>query len=56
MHRDGGLRLRLTRPTRFRLAAAEAWVRAAIYDHYGKHLFADRADEFRRAHDAMLRC
>ena len=31
-------------------------MRAAIYYHYGKHLFADRPDEFRRAHDAMLRC
>jgi dienelactone hydrolase len=40
----------------FRLTAAEAYVRAAIYYHYGKHLFADRPDEFRRAHDAMLRC
>jgi dienelactone hydrolase len=39
-----------------RLTAAEAYVRAAIYYHYGKHLFADRADEFKRAHDAMLRC
>jgi dienelactone hydrolase len=39
-----------------RLTAAEAYVRAAIYYHYGKHLFADRADEFRSAHDAMLRC
>ena len=39
-----------------RLTAAEAYVRAAIYYHYGKHLFADRPDEFRRAHDAMLRC
>ena len=39
-----------------RLTAAEAFVRAAIYYHYGKHLFADRADEFRRAHEAMLRC
>jgi 2,6-dihydroxypseudooxynicotine hydrolase len=39
-----------------RITAAEAYVRAAIYYHYGKHLFADRADEFERAHDAMLRC
>jgi hypothetical protein len=39
-----------------RLTAAEAYVRAAIYYHYGKHLFADHPDEFRRAHDAMLRC
>jgi 2,6-dihydroxypseudooxynicotine hydrolase len=31
-------------------------VRAAIYYHYGKHLFADRADEYRAAHDNMLRC
>jgi dienelactone hydrolase len=38
------------------LTAAEAFVRAAIYYHYGKHLFADKADEFRQAHDAMLRC
>ncbi len=40
----------------FRLTAAEAFVRAAIYYHYGKHLFADRPDEFRTAHEAMLRC
>jgi 2,6-dihydroxypseudooxynicotine hydrolase len=38
------------------LTAAEAYVRASIYYHYGKHLFAAQADEFRRAHDAMLRC
>ena len=36
--------------------AGEAFVRAAIYYHYGKHLFADYPDEFRQAHDAMLRC
>jgi dienelactone hydrolase len=36
--------------------AAEAYVRAAIYYHYGKHLFADRPAEFKAAHDAMLRC
>ncbi|HEY7243145.1 MAG TPA: alpha/beta fold hydrolase [Xanthobacteraceae bacterium] len=40
----------------FRLTAAEAFVRAAIYYHYGKHLFADRPDEFGAAHEAMLRC
>src|SRR3569833_1224979 len=38
------------------LTAAEAYVRAAIYYHYGKHLFADHADEFAHAHHAMLRC
>jgi 2,6-dihydroxypseudooxynicotine hydrolase len=38
------------------LTAAEAYVRAAIYYHYGKHLFAEHPDEFRQAHDAMLRC
>jgi dipeptidyl aminopeptidase/acylaminoacyl peptidase len=38
------------------LTAAEAYVRASIYYHYGKHLFAAQADEFRKAHDAMLRC
>ena len=38
------------------LTAAEAYVRASIYYHYAKHLFADRPVEFRRAHDAMLRC
>lgn len=40
----------------FQVTAAEAFVRAAIYYHYGKHLFSDKADEFRAAHDAMLRC
>lgn len=39
-----------------RLTAAEAHVRAAIYYHYGKHLFADRPEEFSKAHEAMLRC
>src|SRR5262249_59010808 len=39
-----------------RRTAAEAFVRASIYYHCGKHLFADRADEFRTAHDAMVRC
>src|ERR1044071_2002026 len=40
----------------FRVTAAETFVRAAIYFHYAKHLFADRPDEFRAAHEAMLRC
>src|SRR5262245_1926812 len=39
-----------------KVTAAEAFVRAAVYYHYGKHLFADRPDEFRVAHEAMLRC
>ena len=38
------------------LTAAQAYVRAAIYYHYGKHLFADHPEEFRQAHDAMLHC
>jgi dienelactone hydrolase len=38
------------------LTAAEAYVRAAMYYHYGKHLFADHPAEFQAAHDAMLRC
>ena len=40
----------------FQLTAAEAFVRAAMHYHYGKHLFAKRPEEFRAAHDAMLRC
>jgi len=40
----------------FKVTAGEAFVRAAVYYHYGKHLFADRPDEFRVAHEAMLRC
>jgi dienelactone hydrolase len=40
----------------FKLTAGEDFVRAAIYYHYGKHLYADRADEFRAAHENMLRC
>ena len=39
-----------------RTTAAESYVRAAIYYHYGKHLFAEPPEEFRRAHDNMLRC
>lgn len=38
------------------VTAAEAYVRASIYYHYGKHLFADHPDEFRAAHESMLRC
>jgi len=36
--------------------AAECHLRAAIYYHYGKHLFSESPDEYRVAHDAMLRC
>lgn len=36
--------------------AAESYLRAAIYYHYGKHLFANAPDEYRAAHDNMLRC
>lgn len=38
------------------VTAAEAFLRAAIYYHYGKHLFADRAEQYAGAHEAMLRC
>jgi dienelactone hydrolase len=40
----------------FRVTAAESYLRAAIYYHYGKHLFANAPDEFQVAHDNMLRC
>jgi 2,6-dihydroxypseudooxynicotine hydrolase len=39
-----------------RLSAAEALLRAAIYYHYGKHLFADRPDDYAAAQASMLRC
>jgi hypothetical protein len=39
-----------------RLTAAEAFLRAAIYYHYGKHLFADRPDDYAAAQASMLRC
>ena len=39
-----------------RATAAESYLRAAIYYHYGKHLFANPPEEFRAAHDNMLRC
>ena len=38
------------------LTAAEAYLRAAIYYHYGKHLFAGHVDEWRAAHDSVVRC
>jgi 2,6-dihydroxypseudooxynicotine hydrolase len=39
-----------------KISAAEAYLRAAIYYHYGKHYYLVDADEYRRAHDNMLRC
>src|SRR5439155_771860 len=38
------------------VTATEASLRAAIYYHYAKHLFADRPDEYRQAHERMLAC
>ena len=38
------------------VTAAEAYVRAAIYYHYGKHLFSGHADEWRAAHESVVRC
>jgi 2,6-dihydroxypseudooxynicotine hydrolase len=38
------------------LTAAEANLRAAIYYHYGKHLFGHDPAQYRDAHDAMVRC
>ena len=38
------------------VTAAAAFIRASIYYHYGKHLFADHPEEFRAAHESMLRC
>jgi dienelactone hydrolase len=40
------------RPT----TAGEAYLRAAIYYHYAKHMFGEEPDQFRAAHEAMLRC
>ena len=39
-----------------RVTASESFLRAAIYYHYGKHLFVVSPEEYRKAHDAMLRC
>jgi dienelactone hydrolase len=38
------------------VSAAEAYVRASIYYHCGKHLFAGHADEWRAAHESVVRC
>jgi 2,6-dihydroxypseudooxynicotine hydrolase len=38
------------------VTAAEGYLRAAIYYHYAKHLFATPPEEFRAAHENMLLC
>jgi hypothetical protein len=38
------------------VTAAEAYVRAAVYYHCGKHLFSGHADEWRAAHESVVRC
>jgi 2,6-dihydroxypseudooxynicotine hydrolase len=39
-----------------RVTAGEAFLRAAIYYHYAKHLFGEDPEQFRDAHERMLRC
>jgi alpha-beta hydrolase superfamily lysophospholipase len=39
-----------------RVTASESYVRAAIYYHYGKHLFVVSPAEYQQAHDSMMRC
>jgi 2,6-dihydroxypseudooxynicotine hydrolase len=39
-----------------RVSAAEGHLRAALYYHYAKHLFVVAPEEYRQAHEAMLRC
>jgi dipeptidyl aminopeptidase/acylaminoacyl peptidase len=39
-----------------RVTAAESFLRAAIYYHYAKHLFGEDPEQFRVAHESMLRC
>ena len=38
------------------VTAAEAYVRAAIYYHHGKHLFSGHADQWRAADESVVRC
>lgn len=38
------------------VTASQAYLRAAICHHYGKHLFGAHPTEYRQAHDAMMRC
>ena len=39
-----------------KVTAAEANLRASIYYHYAKHLFAHDPDQYRAAHERMLAC
>ena len=39
-----------------KVTASEAFLRAAIYYHYGKHYFWIDPEQYRQAHDNMLRC
>jgi len=39
-----------------KLTAAEAWLRASINYHYGKHLFGAKPAEYQAAQTNMLRC
>jgi dienelactone hydrolase len=39
-----------------RVSAAEAFLRASIYYHYAKFVFAHKPDEFRIAHEGVVRC
>lgn len=39
-----------------RATAAEAYLRAAIYYHYAKHLFVQDPEQYRSAHERMLFC
>lgn len=39
-----------------KITAAEANLRASIYYHYAKHLFAHDPNQYRAAHDHMLAC
>ncbi|MGB5082884.1 MAG: alpha/beta fold hydrolase [Burkholderiales bacterium] len=41
---------------RRRTTAAEGFLRASIYYHYAKHMFANSPEEYRTAHENMLRC
>ena len=38
------------------VTAEQAYIRAALAFHYGKHLFGAHPDEYRVAHDSMMRC
>jgi 2,6-dihydroxypseudooxynicotine hydrolase len=38
------------------VTATESYLRASIYFHYGKHLFAHDPDQYLGAHTRMLRC